>query len=65
MKGKNIVEKYFHQKDFSTAEIIVLILAVASAIVAIFIQGGGPIGLACIACLHLCFQHYSFQKDKR
>lgn len=45
MKGKNIVGKYFHQKDFSIAEIIVLILAVASAIVAIFVQGGGPIGL--------------------
>lgn len=34
MKGNNIVDKYFHQKDFSIAEIIVLILAVASAIVA-------------------------------
>ena len=52
MKGKNIVEKYFHQKDFSIAEIIVLILAVASAIVAIFIQGGGPIGLpALLVCI--------------
>lgn len=52
MKGKNIVEKYFHQKDFSIAEIIVLILAVASAIVAIFVQGGGPIGLpALLVCI--------------
>lgn len=52
MKGKNIVEKYFHQKDFSIAEIIVLILAVASAIVAIFVGGGGPIGLpALLVCI--------------
>ena len=62
MKGKNIVEKYFHQKDFSIAEIIVLILAVASAIVAIFIQGGGPIGLP---ALLVCICAFSITHSKK
>ena len=52
MKSKSIVEKYFHQKDFSIAEIIVLILAVASAIVAIFVQGGGRLKIL-IRMVHL------------
>ena len=64
MKGKNIVEKYFHQKDFSIAEIIVLILAVASAIVAIFVQGGGPIGLPALLVLICAFSIIHSKKIK-
>ena len=64
MKGKNIVEKYFHQKDFSIAEIIVLILAVASAIVAIFIQGGGPIGLPALLVFICAFSIIHSKKIK-
>lgn len=64
MKGKNIVGKYFHQKDFSIAEIIVLILAVASAIVAIFIQGGGPIGLPALLVLICAFSIIHSKKIK-
>ena len=58
MKNKNNLEKYFHQKDFSVLEIILLILSVVSAIVATFIQGGGPIGLPilliCIVAFCIC-----------
>ena len=45
MKNKNNAEKYFHQKDFSILEIILLIIAIVSVFVATFIQGGGPVGL--------------------
>ena len=45
MKSKNRAKQYFHQKDFSVLEIILLILSVASAIISIFMQGGIPIGL--------------------
>lgn len=57
MKNKNRAEQYFHQKEFSVPEIISLILAVVSAIAAIFVQGGGPVGLPilliciCIFCI--------------
>lgn len=58
MKSKNKAEQYFHQKDFSVLEIILLILSVVSAIVATFIQGGGPIGLPilliCIVAFCIC-----------
>lgn len=58
MKSKNKAEQYFHQKDFSVLEIILLILAVVSAIVSTFIQGGGPIGLPilliCIVAFCIC-----------
>ena len=64
MKSKNIVEKYFHQKAFSIAEIIVLILAVASAIVAIFVQGGGPIGLPALLVLICAFSIIHSKKIK-
>ena len=45
MKSKNLADKYFHQKDFSVLDIFLLILALGSVIVAIFIPGGMPIGL--------------------
>ena len=45
MKNKNDAEKYFHQKDFSILEIILIIIAIVSVFVATFIQGGGPVGL--------------------
>lgn len=45
MKSKNLADKYFHQKDFSVLDIFLLILALVSVIVAIFIPGGMPIGL--------------------
>ena len=58
MKNKNNVEQYFYQKDFSILEIILLIIAIVSLIVAIFIQGGGPIGLpvllVCVAVFFIC-----------
>jgi len=59
MKNKNNAEKYFHQKDFSILEIILLIIAIVSLIAAIFIQGGGPIGLpvfmVCVAIFFICY----------
>ncbi len=58
MKSKNRAEQYFNQKDLSVLEIILLILAVASAIISIFIDGGGPIGLPilliCIVVFCIC-----------
>jgi hypothetical protein len=58
MKNKNIVEKYFNQKDFSIIEIVWIIIAVVSLIVATVVQGGGPIGLpvllACIVAFCVC-----------
>ena len=58
MKNKNIVEKYFNQKDFSIIEIVLAIIAVVSLIVATVVQGGGPIGLpvllACIVAFCIC-----------
>lgn len=58
MKNKNSVEQYFYQKDFSILEIILLIIAIVSLIVATFIQGGGPIGLSvllvCVVAFIIC-----------
>jgi len=58
MKNKNRVEQYFYQKDFSILEIVLLIIAIVSLIVATFIQGGGPIGLPilliCIVVFCIC-----------
>lgn len=58
MKNKNNIEQYFYQKDFSILEIILIIIAVVSLIVATFVQGGGPIGLpillVCIVVLCIC-----------
>ena len=45
MKNDNRAEKYFHQKSFSTTEIIFLAVAIVAGIVATFVWGGGPIGL--------------------
>ena len=45
MKNENSAEKYFHQKSFSTVEIIFLSVAVVAGFVATFVWGGGPIGL--------------------
>ena len=56
---KNNAEKYFYQKDFSILEIILLIIAIVSLIVATFVQGGGPIGLlvllVCIVAFFICY----------
>ncbi len=58
MKSKNEAKQYFYQKNFSIFEIILIILMVVSAIVATFIQGGGPIGLpillVCIVAFCIC-----------
>ena len=54
MKNKNSVKQYFHQKDFSFLDIVLIIIAIVSLIVATFIQGGGPIGLpALLVCVVL------------
>ncbi len=45
MKNKNRAEQYFRQKNFSVLEIILLVVAIASGIVATFVRNGGPIGL--------------------
>ncbi len=58
MKNKNSIEQYFYQKDFSILEIILIIIAIVSLIVATFVQGGGPIGLpvllVCIVVFFIC-----------
>ncbi|MBO5968616.1 MAG: hypothetical protein J6S14_08985 [Clostridia bacterium] len=60
MKNKNSVERYFYQKDFSLLEIVLIIIAIISIIVATFIEGGGPIGLpallACVVVFYICRQ---------
>ncbi len=62
MKNRNRVEQYFYQKDFSIVEIIVLILAIISLIVATFVQGGGPIGLpAFLICIIVFCIYRSFK----
>lgn len=45
MKNKNSVSKYFTQKELSVFEILLLIFSLISAVVAIFVTGGGPIGI--------------------
>lgn len=61
MKNKNSAEKYFYQKNFSILEMILLIIAIISSIVAIFIRGGGPIGLpvllVCVVGLFICHSY--------
>ena len=47
--NKNSAEQYFNQKDFSVIEIILLILAVISVFVMIFVRGGIPMGLPIFA----------------
>ncbi len=58
MKNKNRVEQYFYQKDFSIMDIVLLILAAVSLVVATFVQGGGPMGLPilliCIVVFCIC-----------
>ena len=41
---KNKTEQYFNQKDFSVIEIILIIVAVISVFMMIFMRGGIPIG---------------------
>ena len=41
---QNIPERYFSQKSFSIMEIILILLATISAIIATFVNGGGPVG---------------------
>ena len=52
MKNKNKVEQYFHQRNFSLPEIILLILVGISVFVMTFVRGGIPMGtpifLVCI-----------------
>lgn len=58
MKNKNSAEKYFYQKDFSAIEIVLIIIAVLSLVVATVVQGGGPVGLpillVCIVAFCIC-----------
>ena len=59
---KNNAEKYFHQKDLSILEIILLMIAIISLIVATFIQGGGPVGFPILLiCIVVFFIHHSFK----
>ena len=55
---KNKAQQFFKQKDFSIVEMILLVLVILSAIIATFIQGGGPIGLPifliCIIGFAIC-----------
>ena len=52
MKNKNKVEQYFEQKSFSIIEIILLVVSVICVFVAIFVQGGIPMGLpVLLVCL--------------
>ena len=44
-KNKNKVEQYFEQKSFSIIEIVLLVISVICVFVAIFVQGGIPMGL--------------------
>ncbi len=46
---KNIVEKYFNQKNWTIIETICVIVAVLFSIVGTFIDGGGPIGIPLVA----------------
>ena len=45
MNHKNRTEKYFYQKRFSVLDILFLVTAIISAVVATFVTNGGPIGL--------------------
>ncbi len=45
MKSRNSVERYFNQKEFSILDIVLIIIAFVSLVIATFVQGGGPIGL--------------------
>ena len=58
MKTQNSVEKYFYQKDLSVIEVVLIIIAVLSLIVATVVQGGGPVGLpvllVCIVAFCIC-----------
>ena len=59
---KNNAEKYFHQKDLSILEIILLMIAIISLIVATFIQDGGPVGFPILLiCIVVFFIHHSFK----
>lgn len=70
MKNKNTVEQYFYQKDFSILEVVLLIIAIISLIVATFVQGGGPIGfpalLICIVvfCIYRSFKIKDAEIDR-
>lgn len=44
MKSKNKVEQYFHQRNYSLMEIILLIVMGISVFVMIFVRGGIPMG---------------------
>lgn len=61
MKSKNIVEQYFHQKEFSKIEIIALIFVGLSLLIATFMRGGIPIGFpvlfVCIVVLFICHSY--------
>ena len=52
MKNKNKVEQYFHQRNYSLMEIILLIVMGISVFIMIFVRGGIPMGtpvlLVCI-----------------
>lgn len=62
MKNKNSMEQYFHQKNFTVLDIILLIISVASLIIAIFVRGGGPIGLPILlVCVVIFFISRSFK----
>ena len=42
---KNLAEQYFSQKEWSLLETVLLAVLIIAAIVATFVQGGGPVGI--------------------
>ncbi len=62
MKNRNSVERYFNQKEFSILEIVLIIIAFVSLMIATFVQGGGPIGLpASLICMIVFCIYRSFK----
>lgn len=62
MKNRNSVERYFNQKEFSILDIVLIIIAFVSLMIATFVQGGGPIGLPpLLICLIVFCIYRSFK----
>lgn len=64
MKNRNSVERYFNQKEFSILEIVLIIIAFVSLMIATFVQGGGPIGLPALLICMIVFCIYRSFKIK-
>lgn len=64
MKNRNSVERYFNQKEFSILDIVLIIIAFVSLMIATFVQGGGPIGLPALLICMIVFCIYRSFKIK-